>query len=236
MIRRALRPHLVAGLEPPANYSIRLAEPETPHRRGAGFHFLYHGSAPVVRTRDPQRLAAGLCQHLAAFLPASTDGLLIVNGVTLVGARGAVIAPAPLRQWMSAVERRLNVRGVHVVDAPWVLVDVDANEVVVPDPAAGGLAIDRDAFRALEDLAPASRADPAVEFGRYPLAAWAFIGDGTAMTRAQGVAYTLRLTNSTTGLQPALDALAQIMQATPAVSVEWSEPAELAGRLVEVSS
>ena len=141
---------------------------------------------PSCAPRDPQRLAAGLCQHLAAFLPASTDGLLIVNGVALVGERGAVIAPAPLRQWMSAVERRLNVRGVRVVDAPWVLVDVDTNEVVVPDPAAAGLAIDGDAFGALDELAPASRADPAVGVGRYPLGAWAFIGDGTAMTCRAG--------------------------------------------------
>ena len=109
-----------------------------------------------------------------------------MNGVALVGEHGALIAPAALRQWMAAVERRLNVRGLRVVDAPWVLVDVDTNEVVVPDPAAAGLAVDGDAFRALDDLAPASRPDPAVAIGRYPLNAWAFIGDGTAMTRAQG--------------------------------------------------
>ena len=76
MVRRALRPHVVAGLEPPANYSVRLAATDEQHRRGAGFHFLYRGSAPVVRTRDPQRLAAGLCQHLAAFLPATSAGRL----------------------------------------------------------------------------------------------------------------------------------------------------------------
>ena len=71
-----------------------------------------------------------------------------------MGERGALIAPAALRQWMSAVERRLNVRGLRVVDAPWVLVDVDTNEVVVPDPMAAGLGVDLDAFRALDDLAP----------------------------------------------------------------------------------
>ena len=36
---------------------------------------------------------------------------------------------------------------------------------------------------------------------------WAFTGDGNPMSRAQGVAFALRLTNSTTGLQPTLDAL-----------------------------
>ena len=92
-----------------------------------------------------------------------------------------------------------------------------------------------DAFRALDDLA-SSRADPAVAAGRYPLIGWAFIGDGNPMTRGQGVAFALRLTNSATGLQPTLDALAQVMRATPPVSVEWAEPAQLAARLAEVSA
>ena len=177
------------GLDPPANYSVRLAATEEQHRRGAGFHFLYRGSAPVVRTRDPQRLAAGLCQHLAAFLPATSAGRLVVNGVALVGARGALIAPAALRQWMSAVERRLNVRGLRVVDAPWALIDVDTNEVVVPDPVAAGLGVELDAFRALDDLALSVHADPPVPAGRYPLVGWAFTGDGNPMSRAQGVAF-----------------------------------------------
>ena len=117
-MRDALRPYFVAGLDPPANYSVRLAANDERHRRGAGFHFLYRGSAPVVRTRDPQRIAAGLCQHLAAFLPGASAGRLVVNGVALVGERGALIAPAALRQWMSAVERRRNVRGLRVDRTP----------------------------------------------------------------------------------------------------------------------
>jgi hypothetical protein len=235
VLRRALRPHFVAGLDPPANYSVRLAAADETHRRGAGFHFLYRGSSPVVRTRDPQRLAAGLCQHLAAFLPATTEGRLTVNAVALVGERGALIAPAPLRQWMSAIERRLNGRGLRVVDAPWVLLDADTNEVVVPDPVAAGLAVDPAAFGALDDLAPSSRIDPPVASGRYPLVGWAFTGDGNAMSRAQGVAFALRLTSNGAGLQPTLDALAQVMRATPPVSVEWAEPAKLAARLAAVS-
>ena len=138
---------------------------------------------------------------------------------------------------MSAVERRLNVRGLRVVDAPWVLVDVDTNEVVVPDPVAAGLAR-RTATRSARSTTsrPSSRPDPAVAPGRYPLMGWAFIGDGNPMSRAQGVAFALRLTNSTTGLQPTLDALAQVMRATPPVSVEWAAPAKLAARLAEVAA
>jgi hypothetical protein len=56
------------------------------------------------------------------------------------------------------------------------------------------------------------------------------------MSRAQGVAFALRLTNSTAGLQPTLDALAQVMRATPPFSVEWAEPAKLAARLADVSA
>ncbi len=148
-----------------------------------------------------------MCQHLAAFLPATSEGRLTVNGVALVGERGALIAPAALRQWMAAIERRLNLRGLRVVDAPWVLLDPDTNEVVVPDPAAAGLAVEPEAFHALDDLAPSSRPDAAVAVGRYPLVGWAFTGDGEAMSRAQGVAFALRLTNNAAGLQPTLDAL-----------------------------
>jgi hypothetical protein len=137
---------------------------------------------------------------------------------------------------MSAVERRLNGRGLRVVDAPWVLVDAESNEVVVPDPVAAGLGVDPDAFRELEDLTPSSHSDPAVAPGRYPLVGWAFTGDGKPMSRAQGVAFALRLTNSTNGLQPTLDALAHVMRATPPVSVEWTAPALLAARLAEVAA
>ena len=165
VMRRALRAHFVAGLDPPANYSVRLAEPDEQHRRGAGFHFLYRGSAPVVRTAIRNDWRPG-CASTSPRSSRPRAGRLIVNGVALVGERGALIAPAALRQWMAAVERRLNVRGLRVVDAPWALVDADTNEVVVPDPVAAGLAVEPEAFRALDDLArrrvPIRRSPPGV--------------------------------------------------------------------------
>jgi hypothetical protein len=85
VVRRALRAHFVTGLDPPANYSVRLTANDEQHRRGAGFHFLYRGSAPVVRTRSAAA-AAGLCQHLAVF-PGHERGLTCRHGVAL-GERG----------------------------------------------------------------------------------------------------------------------------------------------------
>ena len=167
VVRRALRTHFVAGLDPPANYSVRLAATTSNTGAAPG-----STSSTAARPRSSARATrSGSRPAWASTSPRSSPpprGRLIVNGVALVGERGALIAPAALRQWMSAVERRLNVRGLRVVDAPWVLVDADNNEVVVPDPVAAGLGVDHDAFRALDDLAPSSRSDPAVAPGVIP--------------------------------------------------------------------
>ncbi|MGH8979385.1 MAG: hypothetical protein ACRDV7_15000, partial [Acidimicrobiia bacterium] len=133
LLRQALRAHTVARLEPPANFSVRLAGP-VQHRRGAGFHMLYRGCGLVLRTRDPRRLVGGLFHHLDAFRPEYGAGCYAIRGVALVGDGRALIAPVALRSSMARVERRLNLRGLRFVDTPWVLLDVARAEIVVPDP------------------------------------------------------------------------------------------------------
>ena len=56
------------------------------------------------------------------------------------------------------------------------------------------------------------------------------------MTRAQGVASRCASRTAHAGLQPTLDCSAQVMRATPPVSVEWAEPAKVAARLADVSA
>jgi hypothetical protein len=233
-LQHALAARFVPDVIAPANYSVRLATGDEKHRRGAGFHFLYRGSAAMVRTRDPRRVVNGLCSHLASFEPTYGAGLLEVNGLALVGGRAALVAPAPLRQWMPQMERRLNVRGLHVVDMPWTLLDPATAEVVVPDPADVGLDIPRDAFAGLDDEGGATRSDPYVTAGRYPLRSWAFLGDAAPLSRARAVANAMPLTSNRDGLQANLDALADVMRAITPVTVEWEEPAKLAAALADL--
>ncbi len=152
LLRRVLA-HIVEGLTPPANYSVRLAAPVR-NRRGAGFHLLYRSCGLALRTRDPRRLMEGLFHHLDSHDPAFGSGSLALGGVALVGDGRALIAPAALRSWMSRLERRLNLRGLRVVDLPWVLVDPNGPAIVVPE---GILDVDRRALDDLAAIAPGSR-------------------------------------------------------------------------------
>jgi hypothetical protein len=211
---------------------VRLAGDEK-HRRGAGFHFLHRGSATAVRTRDPLRVVNGLWSHLATFEPEYGRGLLEANAVALVGARVALVAPAALRQWMARMERRLNVRGLHVVDMPVTLIDPTTAEVIVPDPVAT-LGVARDAFAGFGDDDAVSRTDPFVRPGRYPLQTWAFVGDATPVSRARAVAYATPLATNRDGPQATLDALADLMRRMTPATVEWEEPAKLAASLADL--
>ena len=102
--------------------------------RATGFHLLQHGKDVVLRTRDLERLVQGLVSHLDSNRPV-VDGVLRARAVALVGERGALVAPAILRQYLAQVERRLNVRGVRIADPPYVSIDWQEREVVVPRPA-----------------------------------------------------------------------------------------------------
>jgi len=227
LLRRALRHHHVPALDPPPNYSVKLAG-DTKHRRGAGFHFVYRSSSVVVRTRDVRRAVHGLFAHLATHVPSDTPDLLTVQAVGLVGDGGALIVPNALRQWMSLLERRLNLKGLRVVDMPSLLVDAARHEVVVPEPA---LQIDWAGLDGLERIPVESRPDPFVPVGRYPIRGWAFLGDGRALSRASAVALATRSTVARDGAQSTLDALARVMRGIEPTTVAWTEPPKLAAAL-----
>jgi hypothetical protein len=231
-LRRAFAARFVPEVVAPANYSVRIAADDEKHHRGAGFHFLYRGSAAVVRTRDPRRVVNGLCCHLATFEPRYGAGLFDVNAVALVRDGDALVAPAPLRQWMAQIERRLNGRGLRVVDMPWTLLDPMTAEVVVPEPESTGLPIAHDAFARLAAAAP--RSDPFVPTGRYRLRSWVFLGDATPFSRARAVAHAMPLTTSRNGVQATLDALAEIMRTITPATIEWEAPARLAAALSDL--
>jgi hypothetical protein len=226
-LRAGLRAHTVAGLDPPANYSVRLAAPVR-HRRGAGFHLLYRGCGLALRSRDPRRLVEGLVHHLDSFDPAYGAGCVALQAVALVRDGRALIAPMILRSSLARVERRLNLRGLRFVDTPCVLLDALRSEIVVPDTS---LDVDWAAFDDLDTIAPGSRPDPPVPVGRYPVSGWTFLGDGNGISRARAVALATRATIRTRAAQPTLDALATVMRGIEPTSIRWAAPADLAAAL-----
>lgn len=218
------------GVAPP-NYSVRLAgaAEKSPAR---AFHFLYRNSAPLIRTRDAQRLVRGLFSYLSSHDENVPARLLHVHGAALVSDRGdALIAPGVLRQWAPQVERRLKRKGLSFTDAPRVLVDPDRHEVIVPEV---GLDVDWSALAELESLAPGGRPDPPVRPGRYPLAGWAFFGQGDSLSRAQAVALGAGLTTDSgdLGMQGTLDALARVMRNIEPTQLDWDDPANLVAPLL----
>ena len=90
----------------------------------------------VLRTRDLERLIQGLVGHLDSNRRVD-DGMLRARAVALVGERGALVAPAILRQYLAQVERRLNVRGVRIADPPYVSIDWQERVVVIPTTCVG---------------------------------------------------------------------------------------------------
>lgn len=181
-LERWLARHVVAGVEPRVHYGLVLGSGGDGRR---GFHELYWGSVPVLRTLDGQRLARALLGHLWAHARASAeDRYLLVSGVAAVAGDRAVVMPgAPLCD--PSLERRLQREDVAVVDAPWFALDLGSAELVVADPEVdAGLRLHWVALEALGSPRSGGVAR-AVAPGRYPLAGWALPGDGEPASRAR---------------------------------------------------
>ena len=197
------------------------------------FHFLYRSSAAVVRTPDERRLMRGLLAHLATFVPDADDGLLRVDALALISERGALIVPAPLRQWLPTLDSRLRRRNMRFVDMPYLLFDPERAEVVVPRV---GLDVDWSAVDEFDALTPGPTDEP-VEIGRYPINRWAFLGEGDDPSRAQAVAVGTRLTFDfgKRSVAETVEALARAMQTIEPRSLHWDVPAKLVSPLAAMA-
>lgn len=233
VLRALLAAHVEADVDVPTNYLARLAEAPK-NTRATGFHLLHHGNRVVLRTRDLERLVHGLLSHLDSGRRVD-DGMLLAQGVALVGERGALVAPALLRQYLAQLERRLNVRGIRIADPPSVSIDWQDRVVVVPKPA---LDIDWSSMDQLSSVAPGAHTDPAVPPGRYPMTGWAFLTaePGSPPSRGQAIAMAARLTTApeSMGLQEILDALTHLMRGVEPARLVRAEPKALAAPLLEL--
>ena len=224
-----LAAHLVEGLEAPANYSVLLAG-DDPDSKDRAFHFVYRGFSPAVRTRDPRRLIAALLARLSGHLDTDRGDHLRLDSLALVSGDVAVLIPGEVRHVMPTIERRLNTRGLRVVDHAWTGLDPDTGEVVVSEPS---LDIDVAALADFTRAVPLPRRpDPAVTPGRYRLAGWAF-GLGHAhsgpITRPQAVALACPqvLNARALGAQRALDGLVRAIRSIEPMAVWADTPADL---------
>ncbi len=192
--------------------------------RGAkGFHLLYRGVTAVVRTRDLRRLVDGLLGYLSAAVERPDDDTLRLDVLALVHDGAAVLAPASIRPLLPSIERRLNAKGLRVVDRPWSCLDVTTGELVVPEPH---LSVERSA---LEELGRGSR-DAAVAPGRYPVVGWAFGAGQEAqgpMSRALALTFAgaRLLDGPPLDPQAALDRLAAVLGRLHPAGV-WAERLE----------
>lgn len=159
---RALQPLRTTG-DANHNYSVWLSDSLRVFQR------LQWGGCNVVRTRDPNRFGRALAFHLAGH-GAPPPGVIRTDGVVVIHGSTATVLPGSFRQRIAAFERPLRQAGILFSDAPWVDVDPQVAEVVLPQPPP--LATE---FRAAMDrLPPARRQDPLPEPGRYPVAGWFF--------------------------------------------------------------
>ena len=233
VLRRALAAHLVdPGDDPPSpNFSLHVAEDDGPRK---DFHLLYRGVTPVVRTRDLRRLVDGLLGYLSAAVEHPDDALRL-DVLALVKDGAAVLAPAGIASSLASIERRLNAKGLRVVDRPWATVDLSTGELVVAEPE---LTVDRSA---LAELPSGGGRDGAVPPGRYPVVGWGFgVGQEEAGPISRALALTLGgarlLDRLTLDPQPALDGLARLLGRMQPVAVWADGPEGLVAPLVALAS
>jgi hypothetical protein len=171
-LRRALGSLVVDDSASTPNYSFRFGA------SSRDFHVLYWGGCMQSRSPDVRRVLRALLLHLAAHanVPA---GLLRVKAAAAVKDGQVTLAPPLAPNELAATVRRLQDRGVTVLDAPFADIDIDRGELVVADrfeyePAA---------LASLVDSMPRPRRpDTGLPSGRYPIERWLFFdrsGPGT---------------------------------------------------------
>lgn len=206
---------------------------DTGRRGPTDFHVLYRGITAVIRTRDLRRLLDGLLAYLSAMVEQPDDTTLRLDVLAFVKDGAAVLAPADIRTALPSLERRLNAKGLRVVDRPWARLDPATAELVL---TAAELAVD---VEVLDEVA-AGR-DPAVAPGRYPLVGWGFgVGPGESGPISRALAVTLagaRLVDRRT-VRPgrALGALARVMGGIQPVALWSDRPEELVEPLTALTA
>jgi hypothetical protein len=124
----------------------------------------------VLRTRSPRRALLGLASYLSSHLPSGADRLMRTSSPAVLIDGRAVILPVQVQAWRDQLRPRLAKVGARVVDGPQAVVDPDAWELVVPQPA---VPMDPGVLDELSEPPSRRSEPPMVEPGRHPLSRWA---------------------------------------------------------------
>jgi hypothetical protein len=166
----ALRPYVVADVEPPPNLSLKFGQSDGPVR---GLHFLYRGGRSVVRTDSRGRLLRASIRHLEGFAPVPA-GLMCVNAKLLLCGDDAILVDDRFGGIVDVIERRLHRSGYRVVDVHPPAVDRETLEVRLNDPR---LDIDRDGRAEIDRRYPPTPHEVELHDGSYRLRGLVVWGD-----------------------------------------------------------
>jgi thiol-disulfide isomerase/thioredoxin len=178
----------------PDNYSVALGG--TPTTKGAGtsrsLKLLVHGSTQLVRSRSGGRVLAALLQQLSGDIEPADPSLLQVNATAAVRDGEALLLPPGLVGYLKQLQPRLAKAGIGIVDVPRTLLDLDARELVVPEPAVPH---DASVVEGADAGVKLGSELPWIRPGRYPLRAWFLVRSPEHVGRlSPGVAVATAIT------------------------------------------
>lgn len=151
----------------PDNFSIALY-PEA-GRGSRRLNLLVRDGRQLVRSRSAARALAALLTYMSADTSPPDEDLLPLNASAALVEGKALLLPAGLVNWTKQIQTTLARRGIVLVDAPYVTIDVASAELVVPTPSVPH---DPEVLAELDRGARLGPELPYVQPGRYPLTTW----------------------------------------------------------------
>jgi hypothetical protein len=215
------------------SFSVALYTPEVPShgRVGRGLNLLIQPGRTPTRSRDPARILRALLFELHDQLNGCDphEGCIRVNAIAVRNQHGGIgLLPPNLYAFAPRLQALLAQHGMALADNRWPEIDLNTNEVVVPEPQiphdpkvlgdlyAGGLG-----FSEL----------PAVLPGRYPLIGWCSIHPGdhelVELSPAQGAAANLSFVFHTGDPAERLTELGELFMDVPAYGLWYYDDTQL---------
>jgi hypothetical protein len=185
-----------AGVDDPRvndNYAVALGGTRTTRGAGASrsLKLLVQGGTQLVRSRSSARVLAALLQYVSADLEPADPSLARVNATAVVRDGAALLLPAGLLAHLKRLQPRLARAGMALVDMPRVLLDLEAGELVVPEPV---VPYDATVLDELDRDVRLGNEVPWVHPGRSPLRTWFLArSEDTLGSLTPGVAITAAL-------------------------------------------
>lgn len=217
------------------HYGVALGSVTSGGPKQYPLHDLYWDGTRVLHTADVGRLLRALMSHLWAQAQAeSGEDRLLVSGLALMAGDHTLVVPGELG-CDPALTRHLARRGVGVADPPWWPIDPETAEIEVAEPP---LDIDwKRLDRLVETLPVATRAEPSVAWGRYPVSGWVLFGpEGRHLSRAESVALVASRVVNPSSVPPAqlLGGLARMMSAVPCITIRPGPPSRVGPELADL--